>query len=61
MFGSMFALRILSRKFEFRGSEERAALDRIVDATFPSVLQLLQVQYSFSKQALSVLGRYSKT
>lgn len=44
VYGCMFALRILARKYEFRDSEEREALDQVVEATFPSILTLVQVK-----------------
>ena len=43
IYGCLFALRILARKYEFRDSGERVPLEQVVEATFPAVLQLVQV------------------
>lgn len=66
MVGSLFALRILARKYEFRGLDERPALEALVDATFPPMLQLVQVRRVQSRVPTStaltffILERLSK-
>ncbi len=42
MYGGLFALRILARKYEFRDEDERAPLVAIINATFPVLLQIMQ-------------------
>ncbi len=37
-------LRFIARKYEFRDSEERAALGAVVEATFPPLLDLFHVR-----------------
>lgn len=34
----------MTRKYEFRDAEERVPLETIVQTTFPTVLQVFQVQ-----------------
>lgn len=42
LFGALYALRILARKYEFRDEEDRAPLRDVVAGTFPVLLALLQ-------------------
>lgn len=42
--GALVALRILSRKYEFRHDEERVPMKTVADATFPRILQIFQVR-----------------
>ena len=44
--GGLVALRILTRKYEFRTEDDKGPLLEIVDATFTLVLQLFQVSDS---------------
>ena len=44
LYGALFALRILTRKYEFKDEEERAPLGTLVDATFPTLLSIFQVR-----------------
>lgn len=44
LYGALFALRILTRKYEFKDEEERAPLGTLVDATFPILLQIFQAR-----------------
>lgn len=44
LYGSLYALRILTRKYEFKDEEERVPLGGIVDGTFPVLLRIFQVQ-----------------
>ena len=43
LYGALYALRILARKYEFKDEEDRAPLTGIVNSTFPALLQLFQV------------------
>jgi hypothetical protein len=43
LYGGLYALRILTRKYEFRDDEERVPLGSIVDSTFPGLLRIFQV------------------
>ena len=43
LYGALFALRILARKYEFKDEEDRAPLTGIVNGAFPVLLQLFQV------------------
>lgn len=43
MSGALCVLRFLARKYEFRDEEERAPLEAVVNATFPSLLHIFQV------------------
>ncbi|KAE9604967.1 putative armadillo-like helical protein [Lupinus albus] len=40
VFGALFVLRILSRKYEFKSDEERTPVYRIVEETFPHLLNI---------------------
>lgn len=41
--GALCVLRFLARKYEFRDEEERAPLEAVVNATFPSLLHIFQM------------------
>ena len=43
LYGALYALRLLTRKYEFRDADERMPLDIIVKTTFPTLLQVFQV------------------
>ena len=43
LYGAVFALRILARKYEFKDEEDRGPLTGIVNSAFPVLLQLFQV------------------
>ena len=47
LYGALFALRILARKYEFKDEEDRAPLTGIVNGAFPVLLQLFQVGHFF--------------
>lgn len=47
LYGALFALRILARKYEFKDEEERAPLGTLVEATFPILLRILQVRWQW--------------
>ncbi|KAG7573257.1 Exportin-2 central domain [Arabidopsis suecica] len=40
IYGALFVLRILSRKYEFKSDEERTPVSRIVEETFPQLLTI---------------------
>ncbi|XP_054821198.1 importin beta-like SAD2 [Prosopis cineraria] len=40
VYGALFVLRILSRKYEFKSDEERTPVHRIVEETFPQLLNI---------------------
>lgn len=42
--GALYALRLMTRKYEFRDAEERIPLDSIVKTTFPTLLQVFQAR-----------------
>lgn len=44
VYGALFALRILTRKYEFKDEEERAPLSTLVDTTFPALLSIFQAR-----------------
>ncbi len=46
LYGALYALRLMTRKYEFRDAEERIPLDNIVKTTFPTLLQVFQVHLS---------------
>ncbi|PSC72993.1 importin beta-like SAD2 [Micractinium conductrix] len=41
--GALYVLRFLARKYEFRDEDERAPLEGVVNATFPTLLQIFQM------------------
>ena len=43
LYGALYALRLMTRKYEFRDAEERIPLEVIVQTTFPTLLQVFQV------------------
>ena len=44
MWGALYVLRVLTRKYEFKDEEERAPLAPVVTAAFPPLLAMLQVR-----------------
>ncbi len=47
LYGALFALRILTRKYEFKDEEDRVPLGTLVDATFPILLRIFQVRLNY--------------
>ena len=43
LYGALYALRLMTRKYEFRDAEDRIPLENIVQTTFPTLLQVFQV------------------
>ncbi|XWS13239.1 hypothetical protein CRYUN_Cryun36dG0020500 [Craigia yunnanensis] len=54
VFGALFVLRILSRKYEFKSEEERTPTHRIVEETFPHLLNIFTRLVQIDKPALEV-------
>jgi hypothetical protein len=44
MYGALYALRILSNKYEFKDAEDRDPMQDVVNTTFPALLQIFQVR-----------------
>ena len=44
LYGALYALRILSNKYEFKDLEDRKPMQDVVNATFPTLLQIFQVR-----------------
>jgi hypothetical protein len=40
VYGALFVLRILSSKYEFKSDEDRAPIHRVVEETFPHLLNI---------------------
>ena len=49
VWGALFVLRVLARKYEFKDEEERAPLAPVVNAAFPPLLAMLQVGVALSQ------------
>ncbi|CAN1251411.1 Importin beta-like SAD2 [Linum perenne] len=54
VYGSLFVLRILSRKYEFKSDEERVPVNRIVDETFPHLLNIFTRLVQIANPSLEV-------
>lgn len=55
--GALYALRLMTRKYEFRDADDRIPLDAIVKTTFPTLLQVFQVSvYLFAACCLPLLS-----
>lgn len=46
LYGALYALRILTTKYEFKDEEERQPIQEIVHVTFPHLLNIIQVRYT---------------
>ena len=44
LYGALYALRILSNKYEFKDLEDRKPMQDVVNTTFPALLQIFQVR-----------------
>ncbi len=44
VWGALYVLRVLTRKYEFKDEDERAPLAPVVNAAFPPLLAMLQVR-----------------
>ncbi|CAL5220954.1 g3058 [Coccomyxa viridis] len=54
LYGALFALRILARKYEFKDEEDRAPLTGIVNGAFPVLLQLFQSLLASKSPAVEI-------
>ncbi|OMP00310.1 hypothetical protein CCACVL1_03384 [Corchorus capsularis] len=54
VYGALFVLRILARKYEFKSEEERTPVHRIVEETFPHLLNIFNGLVQIVKPALEV-------
>ncbi|KAA3454673.1 importin beta-like SAD2 [Gossypium australe] len=54
VYGALFVLRILARKYEFKSEEERTPVHRIVEETFPHILNIFNRLVQIDKPALEV-------
>ncbi|XP_022761680.1 importin beta-like SAD2 isoform X2 [Durio zibethinus] len=54
VYGALFVLRILARKYEFKSEEERTPVHRIVEETFPHLLNIFNRLVQIEKPALGV-------
>ncbi|XWS35270.1 hypothetical protein CRYUN_Cryun21dG0111700 [Craigia yunnanensis] len=54
VYGALFVLRILARKYEFKSEEERTPVHRIVEETFPHLLNIFNRLVQIEKPALEV-------
>ncbi|KAK7273145.1 hypothetical protein RIF29_14191 [Crotalaria pallida] len=54
VYGALFVLRILSRKYEFKSDEERTPVYRIVEETFPNVLSIFSKLVQIVNPSLEV-------
>ncbi|XP_022733037.1 importin beta-like SAD2 isoform X2 [Durio zibethinus] len=54
VYGALFVLRILARKYEFKSEEERSPVHRIVEETFPHLLNIFNRLVQIENPALEV-------
>ncbi|RXI00671.1 hypothetical protein DVH24_000905 [Malus domestica] len=54
VYGALFVLRILSRKYEFKSDEERTPVYRIVEETFPALLNIFNRLVQIPNPSLEV-------
>ncbi|XVE81091.1 hypothetical protein DITRI_Ditri15bG0035500 [Diplodiscus trichospermus] len=54
VYGALFVLRILARKYEFKSEEERTPVHRIVEETFPHLLNIFNRLVQIDKPALEI-------
>ncbi|KAK7374757.1 hypothetical protein VNO80_08194 [Phaseolus coccineus] len=54
VYGALFVLRILSRKYEFKSDEERVPVYRIVEETFPHLLNIFNALVQIVNPSLEV-------
>ncbi|XWS22243.1 hypothetical protein CRYUN_Cryun29cG0017800 [Craigia yunnanensis] len=54
VYGALFVLRILARKYEFKSEEERTPVHRIIEETFPLLLNIFNSLVQIEKPALEV-------
>ncbi|XP_022722400.1 importin beta-like SAD2 [Durio zibethinus] len=54
VYGALFVLRILARKYEFKSEEERTPVHRIVEETFPHLFNIFNRLVQIEKPAVEV-------
>ncbi|ESQ51750.1 hypothetical protein EUTSA_v10016172mg [Eutrema salsugineum] len=54
IYGALFVLRILSRKYEFKSDEERTPVSRIVEETFPLLLTIFNGLIQIANPSLEI-------
>ncbi|CAN8285361.1 unnamed protein product [Cochlearia groenlandica] len=54
IYGALFVLRILSRKYEFKSDEERTPVSRIVEETFPLLLNIFNGLVQIANPSLEI-------
>ncbi|KAL4289962.1 hypothetical protein GQ457_14G000330 [Hibiscus cannabinus] len=54
VYGALFVLRILARKYEFKSEEERTPVHHIVEETFPHLLNIFNKLVQIDKPSLEV-------
>uniref|UniRef100_A0A1J3IJ64 Importin beta-like SAD2 n=1 Tax=Noccaea caerulescens TaxID=107243 RepID=A0A1J3IJ64_NOCCA len=54
IYGALFVLRILSRKYEFKSDEERIPVSRIVEETFPLLLTIFNGLVQIANPSLEI-------
>ncbi|XP_013636999.1 PREDICTED: importin beta-like SAD2 [Brassica oleracea var. oleracea] len=54
IYGALFVLRILSRKYEFKSDEERTPVSRIVEETFPVLLTIFNGLIQIENPSLEI-------
>ncbi|CAF2096306.1 importin beta-like SAD2 [Brassica rapa] len=54
IYGALFVLRILSRKYEFKSDEERTPVSRIVEETFPLLLTIFNGLIQIENPSLEI-------
>eukprot|EP00250_Pteridium_aquilinum_P010585 c19495_g1_i1 orf=322-3393(-) len=54
VYGALYALRILTRKYEFKDEEERRPVYQIIETTFPTLLEILNYLLSMPNPPIEV-------
>lgn len=54
VYGALFALRILTRKYEFKDDDERTPVYQIIDTTFPTLLEIFKYLLSMANPPIEV-------
>lgn len=54
VFGALYALRILTRKYEFKDEEERMPVYHIINTTFPVLLEILNYLLALPNPAIEI-------
>ncbi|XP_047333919.1 importin beta-like SAD2 [Impatiens glandulifera] len=54
IYGALFVLRILSRKYEFKSDEERTPVSQVVDETFPHLINIFNGLVQLNNPSLEI-------